>query len=94
MKTRQFSNEYKEEAVKLVAEAGVLVRQAAKDLGIGQSTLQKWVGQFKKANQVLAPIDLNQREELKRLQADNHKLRLERDLLKRASVFFATDRTT
>ena len=43
MKHRKFSPEFKDEAVCLVLEQGVSVTQAAADLGIGLSTLQKWV---------------------------------------------------
>ena len=46
MERRSFSREFKLEAVKLVKERGVTVTQAAKDLGIAQSVLGRWVRQF------------------------------------------------
>ena len=87
---RKFSEEYKTDAVKLVVSQGVSILQAAKDLGIGDSTLSKWVRQHRDQNKDVL-VSENEREELKRLKAENLKLRLERDLLKKAAVFFATN---
>ena len=44
MKNRKFSEEFKKEAVRLVVEQGIPVGQACLDLGIGRSTLEKWLG--------------------------------------------------
>ena len=86
---RAFTEEFKRDAVKLVIETGISVTQAAKDLGIGDSTLHKWVTIHRSKEVVAcAPVVVN--EELKKLKAENLKLRLERDLLKKAAVFFAT----
>jgi len=90
---RKFSKEYKKEAVSMVLDQGVSALQAAKDLGIGKSTLSKWVSDASRS----APhesINVNEREELRRLKAENQKLRLERELLKKAAVFFANERTS
>ena len=87
---RKFNEEFKKDAVNLVVVQGVSQRQAAKDLGIGDSTLSKWVRQHRDQNKDVL-VSENEREELKRLKAENYKLRLERDLLKKATVFFANN---
>ena len=87
---RKFSEEYKSDAVKMVIENGIKTSQASKDLGIGQSTLDKWVKIFRSKTQSPA-ASVDAREEIRRLKAENLKLRLERDLLKKATLFFAND---
>lgn len=92
MKKRVFSPEFKDEAVRLVREQGVSVRQASEDLCIGQSTLQKWLKaqrDRKEANgQEVSEAEM---AELKRLRKENHRLRMERDILKKATAFFAKE---
>ena len=87
---RVFSEEYKNDAVKMVVENQISVKKAAKDLGIGRITLEKWVRVYKSKTENLA-VNINEREELKKLKIENHKLRLERELLKKAAVFFANE---
>lgn len=89
---RKFSEEYKSEAVTMVVVNGISAKKIAKDLGIGSSTLEKWV-RIHKAKAENRSIDVNEREELRKLKAENHKLKLERELLKKAAVFFANDRS-
>ncbi len=91
---RQFSDEFKLDAVKLVLEHGVTGQQAAKDLGIGYSTLQNWISRYRAKQRTEAPATLQENDVVTQLRAENHKLKLERDLLKKAAVFFATDRTS
>lgn len=87
---RKFSSEFKSDAVNIV-QSGVSVKQAAKDLGIGYSTLEKWTKDFRQVhkNEVL---EVSERELLGKLKIENQKLKLERELLKKAAVFFATER--
>lgn len=88
---RKFSEEYKTDAVKMVLENGVSIRIVSKDLGIGRSTLEKWV-RADRSNDKEGIIPTSEREELRKLKAENHKLKLERELLKKAAVFFANER--
>ena len=85
---RQFSTEFKAEAVKLVLEQGLTPAQAARDLGIGSSTMDKWL---KDAKARLAPdaVTEDERAELKRLRKENYNLRMERDILKKATAYFS-----
>lgn len=84
---KKFSEEFKIEAIKLVREGGVPVSRAASDLGIGESTLAKWL----KSSGVQGPepLSMSEREELKQLRKENATLRMERDILKKATAYFA-----
>jgi transposase len=86
---RQFTDEYKQQAVKLVLEQGLSISQAAQDLGLGKSTLDKWLRVFRERLADPAALTEQERDELKRLRKENQQLRLERDLLKKATAFFA-----
>ena len=89
MKRRKFTSEFKAEAVKLVTEQGLSVGQASKDLGIGESTLSKWVQNYRENNQGDSVLTLSEREELKQLRKENHILKMERDVLKKATAIFS-----
>jgi transposase len=89
---RKFSEEYKTDAVKMVLENGLQTSRVANDLGIGKSTLDKWVKVYRSKTQP-AGTNINDKEEIRRLRAENQKLKLERDLLKKATLFFANDRS-
>ena len=85
---RKFSAEFKTEAVKLVLEQGLTPAQACRDVGIGSSTMDKWL---KEARAQAKPeaVTENEREELKRLRKEVHYLKMERDILKKATAYFA-----
>jgi transposase len=94
MERRQFSREFKLEAVRLVTERGVSCAQAARELGLHENVLRKWVraAQANGADPfpgqgVLRPQDA----ELARLRKENARLRMERDILKKAAAFFANE---
>lgn len=86
---RKFSQEYKEQSVKLVVEQGLKQRQVCQDLGLGASTLDKWVRDFKSQNVQTSSLTESEKEELKRLRKEVHTLRMERDILKKATAYFA-----
>ena len=89
MERRKFTNEFKQEAVKLVKREGLSVSRAARDLGVKETTLYNWV---KKAREgILDPESPKSQEleELKRLRKENRQLHSEREILKKATAFFA-----
>jgi transposase len=90
---RVFSEEYKQQAVRLVIEQGIGVKQAAQDLGLGKSTLDKWVRSARENGNNINMVTEHERDELKRLRKENQQLRLERDILKKATAFFAKSST-
>ena len=87
---KQYTKEFKEEAVLLVREQGYSVPEAAKSLGIANNMLYRWKQHIEGQQQgkVLAE---DEREELKRLRQENKNLRMEKEILKKASAFFAKE---
>ncbi len=85
-----YSREFKVDAVRLVS-SGVSVRQAARDLGVSEVTLRGWVKRAQSAN--TPGQELTEAEELRQLRAENKRLRMEREILKKATAFFAKDQS-
>ena len=89
---RRYTSEFRAGAVGLVLNEGRSVRQAAQDLGMSNHTLYAWVAQARKGNGVFTPT--NQRDlttRVRELEVENRRLRIERDILKKATVFFAQE---
>ena len=85
------SVEFKQEAVRIALTSGLSRERVAKDLGIGKSTLGKWLAQYRPVDPVSAPqADLARENE--RLRLENRVLKEERDILKKATQFFASQR--
>jgi transposase len=94
---RNFTQEFKIEAIKLVKEQGYSVIEASTNLGIGLSTLSKWINKHArtpdKAFAFPGKGHVNPHEfELKRLQKEVEKLKREREILKKALGYFAENR--
>jgi len=87
---RVFSEEFKREAVRLVDTSGLTIKQVAEDLGIGFSTLTRWLRKYRDQELLSGPHD-DVDKELARLRKENELLRQERDLLKKATAFFAKE---
>ena len=89
---REFTPEYKDEAVKLVINTGRAVATVARELGINEATLGRWVNSLK-ARQDTGEVALSETErvELARLRRENAELKMDRAFLKKASLFFAQE---
>ncbi len=89
---REFSAEYKDEAVGLVINTGRRVAVVARELGINEATLGRWVN-LHKDRQVAGETALSESEqgELARLRKEVAELKLDRAFLKKASLFFAQE---
>ena len=87
---RQFDDDFKAQAVRLVLDEGKSVRAAARDLDLTESALRTWVERAR-ADRTHGRTGLTtaEREELARLRKENRELRTERDILKKAAAFFA-----
>ncbi len=85
--------EFRREAVVLV-RSGTPLKQAAADLGVSEQTLRNWVRQGDVDAARVEGLTSDEREELRRLRRENARLKQERDLLKRAAAFFATENGT
>lgn len=91
---RIFSREFKLEAVRLVTERGVAVAQAVKDLEVHENVLRKWVRELRDAPQEAFPGNGKQKAqdaEIARLRKEFAKLKMERDILKKAAAYFAKE---
>ncbi len=87
---KQYPKEFKDEAVALVREQGYSVPEAAKSLGIGANMLYRWKDQHEQQLEGKSLAE-DERSELKRLRKENKELRMEKEILKKASAFFAKE---
>ncbi len=87
---KQYSAEFKEEAVALVSDHGYTVPEAAKSLGINPNMLYRWKEKMDAKNSG-NQVSESEREELLRLRKENRNLRMEKEILKKASAFFAKE---
>ena len=91
---RKFTAEYKREAVNMVLKQHLSVAEAARRLGIAENMLHRWKKEFSDGGNDAIPGPGQQtamEEELARLRSENERLRMERDILKKATVFFAKE---
>ena len=91
---REFTAEFKRDAVELVRSTGRPIAHIARDLGIYDSTLGNWVRQDAIDRGEREGLTTEERERLRQLEADNAKLRMERDLLKRTVAFWVKETST
>lgn len=84
---RRYSEEFKQEAVRLYKESGLGYRRIAADLGCSAYSLRQWVERDAGNGGTVA----SESEELKRLRRENRILREEREILRKAAAFFAKD---
>lgn len=87
---KHYSEEFKRDAVALVVEQGYTVTEAAKSLGINYTQLRRWKNERERSvpDQILSD---NEKEELKRLRKRVRELEMEKDILKKASAYFAKE---
>ncbi len=94
-KRRSFTAEYKAEVVGLVRDGGKSIGAVARDLGLTESAVRNWVSRSdadagRGDGKVLTTAE---REELSVLRRENRQLRMEREILKKATAFFAKEST-
>ena len=99
---RSFTDDYKRQAVDLVASSGHSIGSVAKELGLRDSVLRRWVEQRgaglepaaagRPTTQATLP-SADHAAEIARLQRENERLRMERDILKKSIAIFAGTRT-
>jgi transposase-like protein len=92
---RAYTPEFKAEAVRLCSVGNRSVRQVARDLDLTETALRNWVKQAAKAATASpgGALTTAEREELVRLRRENKKLLVEREILKKATAFFAKENT-
>lgn len=93
---KKYSKEYKLDAVSLVLDQGYTITNAARSLDVNRSVLQRWIKEFEsddgdghafRGNGKLTP----EQAEIRRLTEENRRLKMEKEILKKATVFFAKE---
>ena len=91
-----FTVEFKQSAVKLVTEKGYTRQEAANNLGVSLSAITRWVRLETQADSKpgskQSTLNISERTELEILRKENNRLKIERDILKKAAVFFANEK--
>lgn len=90
-KVTRYSDEFKSSSVDLYLKSGESVLKISKDLGICDATLSKWVTTYREMNNLVVVSKESPEEEIKRLKRENHLLKMERDILKKATAYFAKE---
>lgn len=92
-KKKQNSNtsEFKESAVKLAIDSDQPIAQTARDLGINENTLHTWINKYSKRSVSAERTDEHIYDENKRLKKELARVTQERDLLKKATAYFAKE---
>jgi transposase-like protein len=92
-KRRAFTTEFKAQAVRIVRESGKSVGTVARELDLTETALRSWVRQAEvdAGRGPAGVLTTDEREELGRLRREVRTLRMERDILKKATAFFAKE---
>ncbi len=92
-KVTQYTLEFKKSSAKLASESGQSISQTARGLGVNETTLHGWVKQYyprpSKSESTKNEADLH--KETKRLTKELNRLKLEKEILKKAAAYFAQD---
>ena len=90
---RKFTTEYKAEVVRLVRDGGKTIREASRDLGLTESAVRNWVTQsgIDAGGGDKGELTTAERAELVSLRREARQLRMEREILKKATAFFAKE---
>ncbi len=85
---RRFTDEFKAETVKLVKQSDRTMSEIAMELGISSKSVGEWVRNAAESRESMSE---DERAELKRLRKENSELRMEKEILRKATVFFAKE---
>lgn len=88
---RSFTDEFKRDAVSMVLDEGNKIVDVAERLGVGEGTLGNWVRQERTDRGERAGLTTSEKAELAELRAEVKRLRMERELLKRATAFWVKE---
>lgn len=91
-KRRSYTPQFRQDAARLVIDSGRTVAEVARETGLGEQMLGRWVAN-ERARMADPPeaLDINERAELERLRAENAQLRMDREFLKKAAAFFVAE---
>lgn len=90
---RHFTDEYKASAVALVLEDGKSIAETARNIGVHEMTLGKWVRKVREAGgEKEKPLSEDERAELEELRKENARLRMEVEFAKKVATWFAKEK--
>lgn len=95
-KRKRYTKEFKQDAVTLVVREQYTIAEAARRLGVNENMLGRWKREFEEQGAVAFPGQGRQtpeQEEIARLRRDVKRLEMERDILKKATAFFASQKS-
>ena len=92
-KRRSFTPEFKAETVRVIRESGKSIGVVSRELGLTETSVRHWVEAEAAAPRrgSISTVGMTEREELERLRREVKRLRMERDILKKATAFFAKE---
>jgi len=93
---RQFTDEFRADVVRLCQSEGESVSEVSKRLDLTESAVRGWVHKAEQAvaeGGVLTTVTASENQELQRLRRENRQLKMEREILKKAAMFFAREST-
>ncbi len=91
---KDYTPEFKNDAIKLVTEQGYSCTEAGRRLGVNHSNISRWIREQKQEEQSLAENGISNRElvaQNRQLKKENKRLLMEREILKKAAAFFASE---
>ena len=90
---RTYNDEYKQKVLELVSIGDKSVSQICRDLDLSTSAVHRWIQADKKNSGIMTQNSLGEtdQQELVRLRVENKRLKMEREILKKATAFFAKD---
>ena len=88
---RRHTDEFRRDAVRIALTSGLTRKQVSSDLGVGMSTLNKWITEHRDTD-LVSEQDQDLARENDRLRRENRILKEERDILKKATAFFASQK--
>ena len=92
-KRRRFSEEFKREAVRLVTDEGYTFAEAGKSLGVRGDMIARWKRRLERADEAADRADqVSDKQRIKELEAENRRLKMEKDILKKATAFFVQEK--
>ena len=91
-KRKSYTPRYRAEAARLVIDTGRTIAEVAREIGVGEPLLGRWVAQHRAREDDPPPaLDVDERAELERLRVEVAELRMDRAFLKKATAFFVTE---
>ena len=91
---REFETSFKLQVVQMIKEQGLTVAQVCQDMDIGETAVRRWLRQYEAEGLGLSGIGkplTTEQQRIRQLEEENRQLKQDKDLLKKASAFFARE---